>query len=804
MNEINNQKWFLIDDDLSDSQDLAGHLNTLGINKENIFIFVPKEQCEFTATKIAANVKPSIDCKGDFYIFNADETKKESDVKMYEEILCRYTENKFVFLIDLDFTGYTFCGFDILYLLRLALEPAKYTVRLISNMPRKFMYQFIKKEYEKRMSVFGNGQDWAFLSKDASLKLTKDQLKQFLNFGNGSTPNNESDHEVDVVLLSQKEITKITIGSKEQSVRQVRGIHYFASSIQSVKPKSVIIDLDFQNPLGVIHEIQRISLNIAPFEVDGFGVYFITEKTKNEIQNEEFWNTINCNWKTLLHTDVKTEILISANQIVSPIYWKYQMAIELNYERKAIHDIRNAIKKDEETKKIELDSIRKEIERRNRLSMDVELEKLLFLIDEKGTKLSPADLIETLDEIHWILVGDNSKLINERIKQLSSEVAILKRYKLLNDKDKIESYNVGCIGGITHFFNHDNLVFLYLDLDPNSLAKIRGLITKEMKSHENINVTSRFLLCSNNTGISKTLKQAENKKCIGGFVYNCLTDDDEILTIDRVSFIRQNLRNVRASNLNSQLHQLIDKDSSGIFPIDKDQSLVNGILAGINKELLYIDWGTNNTCSEAYNTSFLENRLRILEFICENLCLITKWPDNTSYPFRGEIKAIGNGKYFIVKDKVMRAMISNKHFHNLIQKVDYEVLDDDAAFAELISEGKRHYMNKFSDENLLYFIANVKWFIFAVLNENIRRKFIEERSNMSPRDFLHGKYAFDVVQNVDLDIERFVYGEDEMYEKEDKEELLIAIKPSSLFEYEKDYLRQKYAGNDIVQAWLNS
>lgn len=803
VDEINKLKWFLIDDDLSDSWDLERHLKSLGIEKENIFIFVPKEQCEFTATKIATDVKPSIDCKGDFYFVNADETQKESGVKMYEEILCRYTKNKFVFLIDLDFTGCAFCGFDILRLLRLALEPASYTVRLISNMPRKFMYQFIKKEYVRRISVFGDGQDWAFLSKDASLKLTKGQLEQFLNFGNGNIESKESNHEVDVVLLSQKEITKTTIGSKEQSVRQVRSIRYFESSIRSVKPKNVIIDLDFQNPLEIIHEIQRISLNINPFEVDGFGVYFITEKSTEGIQAEDFWNSINCNWKTLLHTDVKSKIEIDSNQVVSPIYWKYQMAIELNYYRKAVHDIRNVIRKaDPAIKKIGFDSICKEIDRRNRLSLDVELEKLLFLINIKGTSMSLSDLTDTLDEICWILVGDNSGLIKARKLKLNDEVAKLKSYEFLNKKDIVESYNIESTSpsDFTHFFVHDNLVFLFLDLKHKSLTDIRKLITEQMKVYTNKNVTSRFLLCSENTEINKTIKQAENTKCIGGFVCNCLTDD-EILTIDRVSFIRQNLRNVRAFNLNSQLHQLIDKDNNGNFPIDNDPSLIDGICAGINKELLDIDWGTNNTCSEAYNTSFLKNRLCILDYICENLCLITKWPDNTSNPFGSrDIETIGNGKYFIVKDKIIRAMISNEHFHDLVQKIDYKVLDNDAAFGVLIGEGQRarHYIEKFKNNDLLYFIANVNYFVFAVLNENIKRKFIKDHSKMNPRDFLHGKYAFDVVQSSDLNISRLIGDEDE----KNIEELLISIKPSSLFEYEKTYLRKKYVNNDIVQAWL--
>ena len=151
-------------------------------------------------------------------------------------------------------------------------------------------------------------------------------------------------------------------------------------------------------------------------------------------------------------------------------------------------------------------------------------------------------------------------------------------------------------------------------------------------------------------------------------------------------------------------------------------------------------------------------------------------------------------------------MISIKHFNNLIQKVDYEVLDNDGAFAELIKERRIHYKRKFEDRNngLLYFIANVNWFIFAVLNENIKRKFIKEHSNMSPRDFLHGKYAFDVVQSSDSKRSSECYNEGEMEEEERMEELLIAIKPSSLFEYEKDYLRKKYAAHDIVQAWLNS
>ena len=798
-------KWYLIDDDLDDSQDLAEHLSSLGVKKENIFIFIPREQCEFTATKIATNVKPSIDCKGDFYSFSPD--TQESGVKIYEDILCRNAEDKFIFLIDLDFTGYSFCGFDILHLFRLSLEPTRYTVRLISNMPRKFMYQFIKKEYENRMSVFGDGQDWVFLSKDASLKLTKNQLEQFLNFGNGDTESEESNHKLDVVLLSQKEITEITIGSKVQSVRQVRGIKYFESSIQDVKPKSVIVDLDFQSPLEIIHEIQRISLSINPFEIKGFGVYFITGKTEAEIQAEEFWNSINCNWKTLLHTGIKSKIEINVNQIVSPIYWKYQMAIELNYERKAIHDIRNAIKKDQITKMSELESIRKEIERRNRLSMDVELQKLLSLIDTKSINLSLSDLDDTLEKIHWILVGDDSRLIEKGQKQLNDNVNILKKYGFLNAYDSIGSYQIGTPGGITSFFSHDNLVFLFLDLKDNSFTDIRRLIAKEMKSNVSKHVTSRFLLCSEHTKIDKTLKQAENKKCIGGFVYNCLTDKDEILTIDRVSFIRQNLRNVSVSNLNSQLHQLITKDSSGIFSIDKDQPLINGILGGIGDNLLDIGWGTNNTCPEEYNTSFLKNRICILDYICKNLCLVTKWPNNSINPFEsGDIETIGNGKYFIVKDRVIRAMISIKHFNNLIQKVDYEVLANDGAFAELIKERRIHYKRKFEDRNngLLYFIANVNWFIFAVLNENIKRKFIKEHSNMSPRDFLHGKYAFDVVQSSDSKRSSECYNEGEMEEEERMEELLIAIKPSSLFEYEKDYLRKKYAANDIVQAWLNS
>lgn len=803
MEEIFNNNeviWVIIDDDKSECIEMADVLNKLGIKQENIFMFQPQKRSAFDAVKIESDVKPSFDYEGTCLTYDNYKPQIEwkEGKKLYEDIISNNPNNKFIFLIDLDYAGYTFCGFDILYLLRWSLSPCRYTIRFVSGMPRKFMYQFIKSEFESRFPVFGEGENWAFLSKDAFSQLTKHQLNQFGNFSNKDYKNeNIPEFNNNVIILSQKKIESITIGTDTfepyNNVLLLRNVAHLNKFVDEKKPKSVIIDLDMNNPDDNILEIQRISLNINPFDNHGFGVYFITEK--------KGLGNLNPIWKPLLHTEVNNKISIEINEMVSPIFWKYLMAIDLNYERKAIHDMRNAIRcQDPKETEEKLKSIYEEIERRHRLVMDVELQTLCDLIVAKGYKLSSTDLETTLEKIYWVLVGDDSKILKDKLVQLNTDAGKLKTYGFLNTDDIFESVvEESDVIKVLEESVCTNFVFLFVDLGDKRLKNIRKIIKDKEKGKQ---VTCRFLKCSEKTTINKHLKTEENRNCTGGFVYECLTKDMEILTPDRVSFIRQDIRNIKRSNLNPELHQYIDKREDG-FLIDKDKTWIDKIVRNVSTNLLDISWGTNNKCVTEFNENFLNNRLCILKYFCENLCLVIK--SQKRMPSTNGIEFIGEtDKFCILKNRIIRGLITDKRFKKAIKEKSYEMLNNDLSFAELIANAKFRYINMLKDEELFNFIAAIDWHVFAVLYEDIRRRFLEDDSKKTVRDFLHSQYAFEVIQKQ----EEFKIKNDDVDSDDDGnkdvEKLLISIKSDSLFEYEKKYLRERFKDNDIVQAWLNS
>lgn len=152
--------WIVIDDDESVLKNIAQELRSEG--ETNIFSLNPTERIKVNAPwtnelsfKIPlpdadeAIVLPDYDYK----VINFTSDDGSSITTLYEllkNVPCETAQEKqpyFIFLIDLLFEGYNFCGFDLFKFVRHTIDPKRYVVKFLSHLSRKMVSEFLRTEF---------------------------------------------------------------------------------------------------------------------------------------------------------------------------------------------------------------------------------------------------------------------------------------------------------------------------------------------------------------------------------------------------------------------------------------------------------------------------------------------------------------------------------------------------------------------------------------------------------------------------------------------------------------------------------
>lgn len=494
-------KWIIIDDRTSDLEKLANELLGLEVKTENIRGFKLESQCKFDPPvenaknnicellDLTKGPKPTLDYSGNIYGLDNKEWKKfESNVSFYWGVLypiisSKQEEINFIFLIDLDFRNKSFCGFDVLTLLRKTLNPYYYQVRFITNVTRKSVKKFIDAEFGGKLAILGDNNHLSFISKDSTFHelpiITKDYYKQFTStfVKNVNSTDKKSIfcgyQEIrkgkPVICLSNREI-KLKICEQEyqnDEIEKIDNLEKIEGAFEKNRPTIVVVDLDlYDDPRECIWRIERISI-IRKDEIPEFSVYLVTEKV-------ETWDRFSkSRWKTFLHK-METNSCLEVNEanVSSPIYWRFKISIDPS--RQFLHDLRYALSSPNNSDKIyDLDSIKQEMEASLALTCNQDLKKMKEKLDrmKEDENFSIDNLEKPLEKIRWVVVGIDESSVKDLVEKLKKEAEVLKKCKYLNDKDGFIALVVGDTEGdfckqIKDLGNDENTIFLFEDVMP--------------------------------------------------------------------------------------------------------------------------------------------------------------------------------------------------------------------------------------------------------------------------------------------------------------------------------------------------
>lgn len=676
-------KWIIIDDKILDLVKLAKELLDLGVKSNNILGFKVESQGKFCASAKDVGKKsvllnfaevsktPTFDYSGITYSFNENNELKCEDednpISLYKNVLYKNVlyqkveegneDINFIFLIDLDFGNSSFCGFDILTLLRKTLKPTNYQVCFITNVPRKSIKKFIEKEYGANVAILGDNNHLSFISKDSTSRnlpiITKDYYEQFTSTFIEKDQKSiynvyESSRNDKVVCLSNKKNINITIGERKyKDIKRINNLDALESEIKKSKPTIVVVDLDlFDHPLEGIWTVANISKNISMFEIEGFSVYFVTFKTEEERKKDDKWPALSrSHWKPFLHSiDENSHLQVDVAKINSPIYWKFKISI--SPYRQFIHDLKHALTLEDKDKSDELSKIKEEIDAYLELTKDSDVKKLLDKLDIKEN-LSIDNIEEPLEKILWVVVGIDENSVDDIVKKLEKEAKDLKNCKYLNDKDEFKALVVkkeveGLKKQIEGLLESENTVFLFDDVMP-CYEKITPKKIKYTNALEIIkdkfdgkNFTYRMLECTtwnliempssseiNKNKAKEVFKSSQSQTCLDFFVYSWPGKKEAFFTIDRLYFMREDLKIPKSFARNPEFDELRNylKGNDSIIP--KNFVKLQGILFE-NKpaEWQFIQWGSNYRCDEKHNEAILINRLCILVEFCNCNCSV--------------------------------------------------------------------------------------------------------------------------------------------------------------------------------------
>lgn len=158
--------WIVIDDDKAVLRNINTELRNEG--ETNIFSLKPSgrkkiespwtNKLSFKIPLPAADeaiVLPDYDYKVIPYNFTPDDGSsiEGEETTLYEllkTVPCETAQEKqpyFIFLIDLLFEGYNFCGFDLFKFVRCTIVPKRYVVKFLSHLSRKMVSEFLRAEF---------------------------------------------------------------------------------------------------------------------------------------------------------------------------------------------------------------------------------------------------------------------------------------------------------------------------------------------------------------------------------------------------------------------------------------------------------------------------------------------------------------------------------------------------------------------------------------------------------------------------------------------------------------------------------
>ena len=787
-------KWIIIDDRTSDLEKLAEELRALDVKPENIHGFKLESQANFDAPEkknkkkikelldLTNGSKPAFDYLGITYAFDNEEWKKfESEVSLrfYREVLYPIISNKsddtdisFIFLIDLDFRNKSYCGIDVLALLRKTLNPFCYQVRFITNVSRHSVKRFIDAEFGGKLAILGDNNHLSFISKDSRLRempiITKDYYKQFT--GSFVEKINKRDKDSifggyessrkgkPVVYLSDRDI-KIEICGREyldSEIERIKDLTDLEGAIKKNNPTIVVVDLDlYKDPRECIWTLEGISMKKSNYEIQGFSVYFITSKPEEDRKNDKTCIALTrSRWKTFLHyVNPGLGLQVGEANVSSPIYWKFKISIDTC--KQFLHDLRHAFNSPDEI--YDLAKIKQEMEASLALMYNQDLDRMVKVLND-NTDSSIDNLEAPVEKILWVVVGIDHVSVDSVVTKLEAEAEVLKTHKYLNQEDQFIPIVVGDtvedfkkqIGDLQEY---ENTVFLFDDLMPCYIKIIKNQKVKLIKALEIIkkefkekNFTYRILERTTWNFVAKTgdewkvveiEKEERDKgkelfksanKCFDFFVYS-RSEDESFFTVDKIFFMRSDLKMSKSVVRNPAFNELIFKIKYGKKELIPDYyRLLAKYLAGNGKieirpakgynevsgsfvEWMNIIWGSNNGCDEMYNEAILINRLYILEFVCANF-----------------------------------EYIYSEYWRSICLSV------------------------------------RLRCFKSGIISRFIGK------SKLKVWNLLHQQYAFDTHQ-----------------ETEDGDDSLITISADSLYEYEKDYLREIFKGSkneSEINEWL--
>ena len=631
----------------------------------------------------------------------------------------------------------------------------------------------------------------------------------------------------DIVYLSETRIAEIKIGEMQYTSSEIYHVYKLEeleTAIELNQPMHVVINLDScVNPWVWVWEIERITQTIFHFEIFGYGVYFVTSKKKDEIEKEKEWKAFKACWKPLLCSKNKEPYELT---ICSPIFWKYRMVLHFNSYRKFIHDIQGVLREygnDAAKQKEELDKIKQDIEALYELTLDKDLENLKNKINDDTNPLTIENLEKEPQKIAWVVVGTNNESIDALKNKLETEAVQFKKNKLLNNSDTFNSIVVkedveDFKTQINTYATCDNIIFLFDNVMP--CFKFGNEIYEKAITLINNSFNGKHFACrilergkwalkvgnekivfsdkKKYSMVEKTFKLSQ--RCKDFFIYSC-RDDESFFTIDRLYFMREDMKNPQPSNLNAEFYQLRDK-------IDENKYLYKKILKqSENRIWQKIGWETNYSCDAENNEKILMNRICILRYVYDNLCMVV---DNFSLKVGICAENINGCNYKKIVDKDLQSLILDEY--STLKNMTIEEFDE--------FENDKNWKKNESWNKLLYSVEN--WI------ENPTKKDWRAPKNWLPRIKLLKKmietkpmYLFEINQNLMEIIEAEGHGDTTLrnffvrkYDfrvkqktkprKKLQDKIYMSMNLDSVFEYEKDYLRQKYAGNDIVQAGLNS
>lgn len=145
--------WIVIDDDKTVLKNIATELRNEG--EMNIFSLKPsgrkKNELSFKIP-LPAEDRATVWSDYDYKVIPYDSTERE-ETTLYEllkKISDETTQEKqpyFIFLIDLLFEKYNFCGFDLFKFVRCTIDPKRYVVKFLSHLSRKMVSEFLRAEF---------------------------------------------------------------------------------------------------------------------------------------------------------------------------------------------------------------------------------------------------------------------------------------------------------------------------------------------------------------------------------------------------------------------------------------------------------------------------------------------------------------------------------------------------------------------------------------------------------------------------------------------------------------------------------